>query len=133
MSIDLRQKLFGHLRERYEGWFGSRFEFLLYDIISTYFEGQCARNPQAQRGYSRDQRPDCKQVCIATGCLASNPYPIYARIRRQAPVLWSERWNCWALSRHDDVVAALKDVDHFSPFSTVAGKTLSVYAGWRSF
>jgi len=89
--------------------------------------------PQAQRGHSRDQRPDCKQVCIATGCLASNPYPIYARIRRQAPVLWSERWNCWALSRHDDVVAALKDVDHFSPFSTVAGKTLSVYAGWRSF
>jgi len=60
----LRQKLFGHLRERYEGWFGSRFEFLLYDITSTYFEGQCARNPQAQRGYSRDQRPDCKQVCI---------------------------------------------------------------------
>jgi len=51
---------------------------------------------------------------IATGCLASNPYPIYARIRRQAPVLWSERWNCWVLSRHGDVVAALKDVDHFS-------------------
>jgi len=33
--------------------FGSRFEFLLYDITSTYFEGQCTRsNPQAQRGYS---------------------------------------------------------------------------------
>jgi len=59
-----RQKLFTHLRKRYESWFGSRFEFLLYDITSTYFEGQCARNPQAQRGYSRDQRPDCKQVCI---------------------------------------------------------------------
>jgi transposase len=41
-----------------------RFEFLLYDVTSTYFEGEAERNPQAQRGYSRDQRSDCKQVCI---------------------------------------------------------------------
>ena len=38
---------------------------LLYDVTSTYFEGQAAANPQARRGYSRDHRPDCKQVCIA--------------------------------------------------------------------
>jgi transposase len=38
---------------------------LLYDVTSTYFEGQAAGNAQAQRGYSRDHRPDCKQVCIA--------------------------------------------------------------------
>jgi transposase len=38
---------------------------LLYDVTSTYFEGQARANPQAQRGYSRDHRPDCKQVCIA--------------------------------------------------------------------
>ncbi|EDY22054.1 transposase IS4 family protein [Chthoniobacter flavus Ellin428] len=62
--LPLRQALFGHLKERYESLFGQRFEFLLYDITSTYFEGQCAGNPQAQRGYSRDQRADCKQVCI---------------------------------------------------------------------
>lgn len=62
--LPLRDKLFIHLRERYESLFGSRFEFLLYDVTSTYFEGQCERNPQAQRGYSRDQRSDCKQVCI---------------------------------------------------------------------
>jgi len=36
----------------------------LYDLTSTYFEGQMRRNPQAKRGYSRDQRPDCKQVVI---------------------------------------------------------------------
>jgi len=36
----------------------------LYDLTSTYFEGQCRRNPQAKRGYSRDHRPDCKQVVI---------------------------------------------------------------------
>jgi len=57
-----------HLMERYRQWFGVRFEFLLYDVTSTYFEGQAARNPQAQRGYSRDQRSDCKQVCIGLVC-----------------------------------------------------------------
>ncbi len=62
--LPMRDKLFVHLRERYESLFGSRFEFLLYDVTSTYFEGQCERNPQARRGYSRDQRSDCKQVCI---------------------------------------------------------------------
>ena len=38
---------------------------LLYDVTSTYFEGQAEANPQAQRGHSRDHRPDCKRVCIA--------------------------------------------------------------------
>jgi transposase len=36
----------------------------LYDLTSTYFEGQAKANPQAKRGYSRDQRPDCKQVVV---------------------------------------------------------------------
>ena len=53
-----------HLQERYTEWFGSKFDFLFYDLTSTYFEGECAHNPQAKRGYSRDKRPDCKQVCI---------------------------------------------------------------------
>jgi transposase len=54
--------------ERYREWFGVRFEFLLYDVTSTFFEGQAEANPQAQRGYSRDQRSDCKQVCIGLVC-----------------------------------------------------------------
>jgi hypothetical protein len=62
--IPLHEELFGHLRERYRSLFGSRFEFLLYDVTSAYFEGQAKCNPQAQRGYSRDSRPGCKQVCI---------------------------------------------------------------------
>lgn len=37
---------------------------LLYDLTSTYFEGQCQRNDQAQHGYSRDQRSDCRQVVV---------------------------------------------------------------------
>jgi hypothetical protein len=39
-------------------------EALLYDLTSTYFEGLCLSNPKAKRGYSRDSRPDCKQVVV---------------------------------------------------------------------
>ena len=35
-----------------------------YDLTSTYFEGKALKNPKARRGYSRDQRPDCKQVVV---------------------------------------------------------------------
>lgn len=54
-----------HLKERLGELFGLEYDLLLYDITSTYFEGEAAGNPLAQRGYSRDKRPDCKQVCIA--------------------------------------------------------------------
>jgi transposase len=36
----------------------------LYDVTSTYFEGQCSRNDKAKLGHSRDKRPDCKQVVV---------------------------------------------------------------------
>ncbi len=54
-----------HLKERLGELFALDYDLLLYDVTSTYFEGQGKANPLAQRGYSRDQRPDCKQVCIA--------------------------------------------------------------------
>lgn len=53
-----------HLKERYTTLFDARYDLLLYDVTSTYFEGEAKRNPQAKRGHSRDHRPDCKQVCI---------------------------------------------------------------------
>jgi len=53
-----------HLQDRYGELFGETFDFLFYDITSTYFEGMALGNPQAKRGYSRDSRPDCPQVCI---------------------------------------------------------------------
>jgi len=59
-----KDRLCAHLHERYRSWFGVEFEFLLYDVTSTYFEGKAEGNKKAQRGYSRDQRPDCKQVNI---------------------------------------------------------------------
>ncbi len=63
-----KDALCAHLMGCYREWFGARFEFLLYDVTSTCFEGQAQLNPQAQRGYSRDQRSDCKQVCIGLVC-----------------------------------------------------------------
>jgi transposase len=54
-----------HLSNRYGELFAGQNEVLLYDVTSTYFEGEAAGNALAQRGYSRDHRPDCKQVCIA--------------------------------------------------------------------
>ena len=54
-----------HLVTRLSELFALDYELLLYDVTSTYFEGQAAANPLAHRGYSRDHRPDCKQVCLA--------------------------------------------------------------------
>ena len=53
-----------HLKERLGALFELDYELLLYDVTSTYFEGQAAGNALARRGHSRDHRRDCKQVCI---------------------------------------------------------------------
>jgi transposase len=63
-----KDKLCAHLMDRYRDWFGIQFEFLIYDVTSTFFEGQAMSNTKAARGYSRDQRSDCKQVCIGLVC-----------------------------------------------------------------
>ncbi len=63
-----KDRLCEHLMERYRSWFGVDFEFLLYDVTSTYFEGLAEGNEKAARGYSRDHRGDCKQVCIGLVC-----------------------------------------------------------------
>jgi hypothetical protein len=54
-----------HLKQRLGELFGLQYDLLLYDVTSTYFEGLANGNTQARRGYSRDHRPDCKQVTIA--------------------------------------------------------------------
>jgi len=53
-----------HLKDQLGSIFDLKYDLLLYDVTSTYFEGQCQGNSMAQRGYSRDKRSDCKQVCI---------------------------------------------------------------------
>lgn len=53
-----------HLKNRLGTLFQEPFDLLLYDLTSSYFEGTCADNPAAVRGYSRDGRPDCVQIVI---------------------------------------------------------------------
>ncbi len=62
-----RSALFAHLRQRWEDLFGAKFEVLLYDLTSTYFESDppFPEGDKRQYGYSRDKRPDCVQVVIA--------------------------------------------------------------------
>ena len=54
-----------HLKNKMGELFDADFDLLLYDVTSTYFEGMAENNELAQRGYSRDHRGDCKQVCLA--------------------------------------------------------------------
>jgi transposase len=59
-----RESIERALAERERTLFNLDDSIYMYDLTSTYFEGQCLRNEQAKRGYSRDSRPDCKQVVI---------------------------------------------------------------------
>jgi len=63
--LEHKQELFIWLKQKWADLFQADFEVLLYDLTSTYFEGEMEKNPKAQRGYSRDGRPDCLQVVIA--------------------------------------------------------------------
>ena len=63
--LEHKAALFQHLRERWQDLFQAQFDVLLYDLTSTYIEGQGEEISKAQYGYSRDQRFDCKQVVIA--------------------------------------------------------------------
>jgi transposase len=63
--LEHKQELFVHLQQRWKDLFDAEFDLLLYDLSSTYVEGEAEQNPKARYGYSRDKRPDCKQVVIA--------------------------------------------------------------------
>jgi transposase len=63
--LEHKQELFIWLKEKWADLFQADFEVLLYDLTSTYFEGEMERNPKARRGYSRDGRSDCLQLVIA--------------------------------------------------------------------
>lgn len=62
--LPYKEELEIHLKEKAGGLFKLDYELFLYDVTSTYFEGEALSNPLAKRGYSRDHRGDCKQVCI---------------------------------------------------------------------
>ena len=63
--VEHKATLFDHLRQRWQDLFQARFDVLLYDLTSTYIEGEGEEIPKAKHGYSRDKRFDCRQVVIA--------------------------------------------------------------------
>jgi transposase len=73
--LEHKQALEIHVKERLGGLFSLDYDLLLYDVTSTYFEGEANANPMAKRGYSRDSRPDCKQVCIGL-VVTRDGYPL---------------------------------------------------------
>jgi len=87
-----------HLKERLGNLFDLKYDLLLYDVTSSYFEGQCRRNPLAQRGYSRDSRPDCLQVCIGL-VVTEEGVPLVTKCSRATRTIarpfanWSKPWR----------------------------------------
>ncbi len=70
-----RAALFTHLQGRWKDLFGATYDLLLYDLTSTYFEGEMEQAPKAKHGYSRDKRSDCRQVVIAV-VLSAEGFPL---------------------------------------------------------
>ena len=75
--LPLKEQLFAHLRQRWSDLFGAKYDILLYDLTSTYFEISVPENPDDKRkhGYSRDHRSDCPQVVIAL-VITPEGYPL---------------------------------------------------------
>ena len=63
--LQAKQAIESDLKEQFGTLFRLEYDLLLYDLTSTYFEGLADSNALAKRGYSRDQRKDCKQVILA--------------------------------------------------------------------
>ena len=113
------------LKERFGALFGIAYDLLLYDVTSTYFEGQAHANPLAKRGYSRDHRSDCKQVCIGlvvTRCGLPLGYEVFAGNRHDSTTLeeivetmearYGQAQRIWVLDRgmvSEDNIAFLKE------------------------
>ncbi len=85
--LPFKAELEKHLKSRMGELFSLEYDLLLYDVTSTYFEGECQGNVEAARGYSRDHRPDCKQVCIAlvvSKCGMPLSYEVFAGNRNDS-------------------------------------------------
>src|SRR5881409_2776534 len=96
-----REYIERELAEREKTLFNLDDTVYLYDLTSTYFEGQAKANPQAQPGYSRDKRPDCKQVVIGL-VLDREGFPkaqnSSTAICKTAAV-WTRCWRLWKSAR----------------------------------
>ena len=73
--IAQKEALERHLASKWRDLFGATFEVLLYDLTSSYFEGEALEVDKARRGYSRDHRPDCLQILLAL-VVTSEGFPL---------------------------------------------------------
>jgi transposase len=73
--VEHKSALEAHLAAKWKDLFGATFDIILYDLTSTYFEGGAQAVDKARRGYSRDHRPDCKQLVIAL-VLSAEGFPL---------------------------------------------------------
>jgi len=58
--------------------------------------------------------PSDLDALLVAGTMLSDPFPAYARLREEAPIAWSERWNAWIVSRYADVDVSLRDKENLS-------------------
>jgi hypothetical protein len=84
-----KKDLFRFLRERWQDLFHAEFEVLLYDLTSTYFEGDPPAHGKRRFGYSRDKRPDCVQVVIALSRRGNGEVQVHQMRARSAGARYS--------------------------------------------
>jgi transposase len=135
--LEHKTALFDHLRQRWQDLFGARFEVLLYDLTSTYFESSLPDNEDDKRryGYSRDKRSDCTQVVIAL-IVTPEGFPLAYEVLpgntadcttlrdalRKIEVQYGKADRIWVMDRGiptDEVLAEMRQAD--PPVSYLVG------------
>jgi len=123
--VEHKAALFQHLRERWQDLFQAQFEVLLYDLTSTYIEGEGEQIPQAKYGYSRDQRSDCKQVVIAL-VITTEGLPLTYEVMdgntsdrttlrsflQKIEILYGRARRVWVMDRGIPTEAVLEEMRH---------------------
>jgi len=132
-----KQTLFSHLHQRWAALFGAKFDVLLYDLTSTYFESPPPQEDEDKRrfGYSRDKRSDCVQVVIAL-IVTPEGFPIAYEVLpgntsdkttlrdmlRKVEVQYGKANRIWVMDRGiptEDVLAEMRAAD--PPVSYLVG------------
>jgi len=135
--LEHKTALFDHLRQRWLDLFGARFEVLLYDLTSTYFESSLPDDEDDKRryGYSRDKRSDCVQVLIAL-IVTPEGFPLAYEVLpgntadcttlrgalRKIEAQYGKADRIWVMDRGiptDDVLAEMRQAD--PPVSYLVG------------
>src|SRR6266404_8147402 len=125
--LEHKQELFQHLQRRWKDLFDAQFDVLLYDLTSTYVEGEAELNPKAKRGYSRDGRPDCKQVVVAL-VITPEGFPLAYEVMdgntsdkttlrgflEKIETMYGKAKRMWVMDRGiptDEILAEMRDPD----------------------